>query len=64
MTKKHRFNFSPYRKTVTAVVASAIGWATAVVASEPQAITASEWIFAATGLATSLGVFAVANSKQ
>lgn len=52
---------STYRKTITAVVTGAIGWAAAVVVSDPSAITASEWVMGATALATALGVYAVSN---
>lgn len=57
-------NLRRYRKTVAAVVTGAIGWAAAVVASEPSSITASEWIFGATALATALGVYTVANARS
>ena len=50
-----------YRKTITAVVTGLIGWGVVVVASEPAAVTASEWLMGATALATALGVYAVAN---
>lgn len=52
-----------YRKTITAVVVASIGWATAVVASDPAPITASEWIMGATGLAVALGVYTVPNAE-
>lgn len=50
-----------HRKTLTALVTGAIGWGSAVVASAPAAVTASEWIFGATVAATALGVYAVTN---
>jgi len=50
-----------YRKTVTAIVVGAIGWATLVVASDPSAITGPEWIAGATALAIALGVYTVPN---
>jgi hypothetical protein len=53
--------FNKSRKTISAVVVGAIGWATAVVNSAPSGITATEWIMAATILATALGVYGVAN---
>lgn len=53
-----------YRKTITALVIAAIGWATAVVTSDPAHITASEWIMGATGLATALGVYAAPNEQN
>lgn len=51
----------PFRKTVTAIITGVIGWAAAVVASDPVNITASEWVFGATVVATALGVFQVRN---
>jgi hypothetical protein len=51
-----------YRKTITAVVVGAIGWATLVVTSDSVPITAEEWIAGATALAVALGVYAVPNS--
>ena len=51
-----------YAKTITAVVAGAIGWATLVVNSDPSAITASEWIAGATYLAVALGVYVAPNA--
>lgn len=53
---------APYRKTITAIVTGLIGWAAAVVASKPSAITATEWIMLATVLATALGVYGVSNN--
>lgn len=55
---------SQYRKTITAVVTGAIGWAAAVVVSDPTAITASEWVMGATALATALGVYSIANDND
>lgn len=52
---------SRYRKTIAAVVTALIGWAAAVVASDPAAITAGEWIFGATAVATALGVYLAPN---
>jgi len=52
---------SRYRKTIAAVVVAGIGWATAVVASDPAAITASEWIMGATALAAAVGVYVTPN---
>lgn len=54
-------SLAPYNKTVAAVVTGLIGWATAVVTSAPSAITAGEWIMAATVLATAFGVYQVTN---
>ena len=53
--------FAKYRKTITAVVTGGIGWGTAVVASPATTVTASEWLFGATVLATALGVYAARN---
>jgi len=50
-----------YRKTVTALVVGAVGWATLVVGSAPSALTATEWIAGATALAIALGVWAAPN---
>lgn len=55
---------SRYRKTIAAVVGAGIGWATAVVASDPGPITASEWIMGATGLAVALGVYVLPNAPE
>lgn len=52
----------PYAKTVAAVVIGLIGWATAVITSEPSAITSAEWLGLATVLATALGVYGVSNT--
>jgi hypothetical protein len=52
---------APYRKTVTALVTGAIGWATLVVTSGSGPITAEEWIAGATALAIALGVYSVSN---
>lgn len=57
-------NLAPYRKTISAVVTGAIGWAAVVITSDPTAITASEWLMGATALATALGVYAVANDPE
>ncbi len=56
-------SFGRYAKTVTALVAGAIGFATLVVNSAPTAITASEWIAGATYLAVALGVWTVPNAS-
>lgn len=50
-----------YRKTITALVVGAVGWATLVVNSAPSNITATEWIAGATYLAVALGVWGVPN---
>lgn len=55
-------NLGPYGKTVVAVVAGAIGFATLVVQSPPAEITAPEWITGATYLAVALGVYQVKNA--
>jgi len=56
-------NLAPYRKTVTAVVTGLTGWGSAVVVSAPTAVTAGEWIMLATVLATSFGVYQIANTE-
>ena len=50
-----------HRKTLTALATGLLGWGAAVVASDPAAITAAEWITFGTALATALGVYGVAN---
>lgn len=57
-------NLGTYGKTITALVAGAIGWATLVVNSTQSAISASEWIAGATYAAVALGVYGVANSSK
>ena len=57
-------NFAVYRKTITALVTSAIGWATLVVTSDSAGVTDLEWIAGATALAIALGVYAVPNSPD
>lgn len=52
---------APYRKTITALVTGAIGWAAAILASNSAGITGTEWIMGATILATALGVYGVPN---
>lgn len=54
-------SLAPYRKTVAAVVTGMIGWASAVVVSDPAQITAGEYVMLATVLATAFGVYQVAN---
>ena len=54
---------NPFRKTVTALVTGVIGWVGVVIASEPSAISDSEWLALAVVLATALGVYAVPNSE-
>jgi hypothetical protein len=55
---------STYAKTISAIITGAIGWATLVVASDPVAITAEEWIVGATALATALGVYTFRNTRS
>ena len=50
-----------YRKSITALVTSVIGWAGVVVASPSTNITGPEWLFLAVGIATSLGVYSIPN---
>lgn len=54
-------NLSPYRKTITAVVGATIAFATLVITSAPAAVTSSEWLSGAIGLATAVGVYGIAN---
>ncbi len=54
--------FGTYTKTITALVGAAIAFATLVITSAPSAISSSEWLSAAVGLATALGVYALPNS--
>jgi len=51
-----------YGKTISAVITGAIGWAAVVVNSPAQQITASEWVYGATVLATALGVYVISNA--
>lgn len=53
---------APYRKTISALVTGAIGWATAVLASSSGGVTSTEWIMLATIVATALGVYGVPNT--
>lgn len=57
-------NLGKYGKTITALVVGGIGWATLVVHSAPNAITADEWIQGVTALAVALGVYSVANAAS
>jgi len=58
------FDFSPYRKTVTALATGIIGWVSAVLVSVPEVITSAEWVGLATVVAVALGVFAVPNEDR
>lgn len=49
------------RKTVVALVAGGIGWATWVVQSDQAAITSTEWLLLATNVAIALGVYVAPN---
>ncbi len=53
--------FGPYTKTITALVGAAIAFATLVVTSAPSAISSSEYLSGAIGLATAVGVYGLAN---
>jgi hypothetical protein len=57
-------DLSPYRKTITAIVGAGIAFATLVVVSPSDAITAAEWLSGGAGLATALGVYAVPNEPD
>ncbi len=50
-----------HRKTIAAVVGAGAAFATLVVTSTPTAITSSEWLSGAVGLATALGVYLAPN---
>ena len=50
-----------YKKTITALVTGAIGWATMVVSSPAVSITGPEWIAGATFVAIGLGVYGAKN---
>lgn len=50
-----------YRKTIAAVVTGGLGWGALVVASEPAAVTAAEWLAGGVALATALGVYLIPN---
>lgn len=56
-------SFGKYTKAVTALVGAAIAFATLVVTSPQSAISSSEWLSGAVGLATALGVYGLGNSK-
>jgi hypothetical protein len=53
-----------YRKSITALVTGALGWGGVVVASEPSAITAPEWLFLGVVVATALGVYNAAANQE
>jgi hypothetical protein len=55
---------NPYKKSVVAFVGAAINFATLVVTSESDAITASEWLSGGVGLAVAFGVYGVANRQD
>jgi hypothetical protein len=49
-------------KAISVLVTGAIGWATAVVASAPQSITASEWVALATVGASAVTCWIISNA--
>lgn len=51
----------PYQKSVTALVAGALGWAAVVISSPTAPVTASEWLALGVVAAQALGVYAVVN---
>lgn len=61
--KEGIMNLNPYRKTITAVVTGLIGWSAAITTSDSSSITAAEWVMLATILATSFGVYQIANKE-
>lgn len=56
-------NLNKLAKSITALVTGVIGWGLVVVASDPQPITASEWMQLAIAVAIGFGVYAVPNAK-
>ena len=54
-------NLGPYGKTITALVGAGIAFAALVVTSDQSAISSSEWLSGAVGVATALGVYGVSN---
>lgn len=55
---------APYRKTIAAIITGLLGWGAVVVTSEATKISASEWLTLGTALATTLGVYSVANEPM
>ena len=51
-----------HRKTIVAVTGAVIAFATAVVVSPAHAVSSSEWLSGAIGLATALGVYGTTNT--
>ena len=51
--------FGRYNKSLTALVGAVISFATLVITSNQTAISSSEWLAGAIGIATALGVYAV-----
>ena len=58
-----KFKISRARKALVPLVTGLIGWATVVVDSAQQSITAPEWIALSIIGASGLGVYAVPNEK-
>lgn len=56
-------NFGTYAKAITAFVTGVIGWGYMVIASEPQAVTASEWMMLAAIAAGAAGVYQMPNAE-
>lgn len=56
--------FGTYTKTITALVGAGVAFATLVITSPSDAITASEWLSGGVGLGTALGVYALPNSTS
>ncbi len=54
---------SDAKKAVAAALTGALGWATAVVTSAPDAITASEWVTLATVAVSSFLVWLLPNGE-
>ncbi|HEX2578679.1 MAG TPA: hypothetical protein VHK88_20210 [Aquihabitans sp.] len=54
-------SLSRYRKAIAAILTGLLGWATAVVQSDPEQITSAEWIGAATVIVATIAVYLVPN---
>lgn len=57
-------NLAHYRKTITAIVVGALGWASVVITSPVTQVTAAEWLGLATAIATAVGVYTVPNAPK
>jgi len=57
-------DLAKYRKTIASIVTGLLGWGAVVVASEMTKISAPEWLFLGTVIATSVGVYSVKNAPM